>query len=83
MRMVFLTHACGREPYCGGKFRENVGKALWGRKWDRVLDGGPDADKVEVGPLVMVWLFYLTFGLVGAARSEDNARSSATQILPD
>ena len=48
MLFVCLTYVCLREPYCGGKFRENVGKALWGQKWDRVLDGGPDADKIEV-----------------------------------
>ena len=48
MLFVCLTYVCIREPYCGGKFRENVGKALWGQKWDRVLDGGPDADKIEV-----------------------------------
>ena len=40
-------HVLGWEPYCGGQFREMVGKALWGEKWSRVLEGGPDADKIE------------------------------------
>jgi len=35
-------------PWCGGSFREFVGKALWGERWRRVLLGGEDADKLEV-----------------------------------
>ena len=35
-------------PACTLQFRETVGKALWGEDWERVLEGGPDADKIEV-----------------------------------
>ena len=34
----------------------NVGKALWGQKWQRVLEGGDDADKIEVLPYSMQFL---------------------------
>ena len=34
----------------------NVGKALWGQKWQRVLQGGEDADKIEVLPGPMQFL---------------------------
>ena len=46
---VCLTppHNLSWEPYCGGDFRATVGKALWGEKWQRVLEGGTDADKIE------------------------------------
>ena len=40
-------HELGWAPYTGGKFRATVGKALWGEKWQLVLEGGPDADKIE------------------------------------
>jgi hypothetical protein len=48
--------SCSRTPpsgfewdkYCSGKFRENVGKALWGSKWQEVEVGGVHADKLDV-----------------------------------
>eukprot|EP01047_Picozoa_sp_COSAG01_P119984 COSAG01_NODE_48703_length_378_cov_17.250896_1_plen_115_part_01 len=33
--------------YQGGKFRRTTGKKLWGEKADRVLMGGPDAEKLD------------------------------------
>ena len=38
----------GWDKYMQGPFRENVGKALWGEKWESVLEGGSDADKLDV-----------------------------------
>ena len=40
-------HEFGWEPYGGGRFLATVGKALWGEKWESVLEAGPDADKIE------------------------------------
>jgi len=38
----------GWEPFCGGDFREQVGKALWGTKWEEVSVGGPHEKKLDV-----------------------------------
>ena len=40
-------HLLNWEPYSGGKFRATIGKSLWGEKWQNVLEGGCDADKIE------------------------------------
>jgi len=38
----------GWEKNAGGMFRNNVGKALWGSKFEEVLEGGINADKIDV-----------------------------------
>jgi hypothetical protein len=46
--MVCLMTKMGWKQYQGGFFRETVGKELWGEKWQDVLEGGSDANKVDV-----------------------------------
>ena len=41
-------HEMGWEQYGGPTWREGVGKKLWGEKWENVLMGHEDADKLEV-----------------------------------
>ena len=41
-------HEMGWEQYGGPTWREGVGKKLWGEKWQNVLMGHEDADKLEV-----------------------------------
>jgi hypothetical protein len=38
----------GWDQYQGGKFRERTGRELWGENWRHLLEGGEDADKVEI-----------------------------------
>jgi hypothetical protein len=40
--------ALGWDRYQGGKFRPTAGQKLWGAQADRVLEGGPDADKLDL-----------------------------------
>jgi len=44
----------GWEPYCGGDFRQNVGRKLWGKKWQDVMPNGPHANKLQVAIAVKV-----------------------------
>jgi len=41
-------HEMGWSSYQGGKFRETVGRKLWGEKYENVLEGGSDAEKLDV-----------------------------------
>ena len=41
-------HEMGWEQYGGPIWREDVGRKLWGEKWENVLMGHEDADKLEV-----------------------------------
>ena len=41
-------HDLGWNKYGKGPWRENVGRALWGERWQNVLEGGPDEDKLGV-----------------------------------
>lgn len=44
----------GWEQYQGGKFRSTAGELLWGEKASNVLEGGQDADKLDVVFLLAV-----------------------------
>ena len=41
-------HELGWQQYQGGGFREKTGRELWGEKWENLLEGGSDEDKVEM-----------------------------------
>jgi hypothetical protein len=41
-------HQLDWEQYHGGKFRETTGKALWGEKWEELLEDGVCANKVDM-----------------------------------
>ena len=47
-------HKMGWEQWGGGLWRETLGKKLWGEKWQEVLPGGPQADKLEMVIVVKV-----------------------------
>ena len=52
-------HEMGWDKYGGLAWREGVGKKLWGEKWEDVLLGGTDADKLEV--VIIVKISYQVF----------------------
>lgn len=41
-------HELEWEQYQSGNFRQRTGRELWGEKWEHLLEGGKDADKVEM-----------------------------------
>ena len=63
------------EPYGRGDFRATVGRALWGEKWRNVLEGGPDADKIEVFPLSTLGVCYDWFAGVACAEDADGSHA--------
>ena len=60
-------HEMGWEQYGGPTWREGVGRRLWGEKWENVLIGHEDADKLEV--VIVAKIPALLFDDVTCARS--------------
>lgn len=60
-------HEMGWEQYGGPTWREGVGRKLWGEKWENVLMGHEDADKLEV--VIVAKIPALVFNDISCARS--------------
>ena len=60
-------HEMGWEQYGGPTWREGVGRRLWGEKWENVLIGHEDADKLEV--VIVAKIPALVFNDISCARS--------------
>ena len=60
-------HEMGWEQYGGPTWREGVGRRLWGEKWENVLMGHEDADKLEV--VIVAKIPGLLFNDTSCARS--------------